>query len=124
MILDGKVLAAEIKKQWKQEKYPQAEILPPYKSGKLYPDAQYFVLRAEGKIQAIANVEIQNDGWIWGEGTMYYADGRVVEGIFHGTELIEASSETQEPISPIDPLSLFMDNQSLVSGLELLDRAK
>ena len=66
----------------------------------------------------------ENDGWIWGEGTMYYADGRVVEGIFHGTELIEASSETQEPISPIDPLSLFMDNQSLVSGLELLDRAK
>ena len=59
-------LAAEIKKQWKQEKYPQAEILPPYKSGKLYPDAQYFVLRAEDKIQAIANVEIQNDGYIWG----------------------------------------------------------
>ncbi|MBS4759578.1 MAG: aminotransferase class I/II-fold pyridoxal phosphate-dependent enzyme [Clostridium sp.] len=59
-------LALEIKKQWKQEKYPQAEILPPYKNGKFYPDANYFVLKADDKIQAIANVEIQNDGIVWG----------------------------------------------------------
>lgn len=61
-----KLLAHELKKQWRQEKYPEAEILPPYKSGKLYPDAVYFVLRAEGKIQALANIEVQDDGCVWG----------------------------------------------------------
>lgn len=60
-----KKLAAEIKKQWNPKKYPNADILPPYKSGKTYPDAHYFVLEAEGKIQAIANIEIQNDGVMW-----------------------------------------------------------
>lgn len=61
-----KKLAHELKKQWRQDKYPNAEILPPYKSGKLYPDAVYFVLRADDKIQALANIEIQDDGIIWG----------------------------------------------------------
>ena len=61
-----KQLALELKKEWKPDKYPDAEILPPYKSGKLYPDAVYFVLKADGKIQALANIEVQDDGCIWG----------------------------------------------------------
>ncbi len=60
-----KKLADELKHQWKQEKYPNANILPSYKSGKFYNDAVYFVLRADDKIQAIANLEIQNDGIMW-----------------------------------------------------------
>ena len=59
-------LAKELKSQWRQDKYPNADILPPYKSGKLYNDAVYFVLRADDKIQAIANLEIQDDGTMWG----------------------------------------------------------
>ena len=59
-------LANELKKEWKQDKYPNAEILPPYKTGKLYPDAVYFVLKADNKIQALANIEIQDDGCVWG----------------------------------------------------------
>lgn len=58
-------LAKEIKNQWQQSKYPNAKILPPYKSAKLYNDACYFVLKSEGKIQAIANIEMQNDGNMW-----------------------------------------------------------
>lgn len=60
-------LCTDIKKQWKYAKYPNAEILPPYKSGKFYDDAAYFVLKTDdGKIQALANVEIQDDGCVWG----------------------------------------------------------
>ncbi len=60
-------LTAEIKKQWLRKPYPQADILPPYKSCTLYPDAHYFTLRTDdGRLQAIANVEIQKDGIIWG----------------------------------------------------------
>ena len=60
-------LAAEIKHQWLKKPYPQADILPPYKSCTLYPDAHYFTLRTDdGRLQAIANVEIQKDGIIWG----------------------------------------------------------
>lgn len=62
-----KKLASEIKKQWLKKDYPQAEILPPYKSLTFYPDAHYITLRTDdGRLQAIANVEIQNDGVIWG----------------------------------------------------------
>lgn len=61
-----KELALQLQKQWKQDKYPNAEILPPYKSGRLYPDAVYFVLKADDKIQALANLEIQDDGCMWG----------------------------------------------------------
>lgn len=59
-------LAAKLKRQWSPKKYPNANILPPYKNGKLYPDAYYFVLTAEDKIQAVANLEIQDDGCMWG----------------------------------------------------------
>ncbi len=61
-----KKLATELKRQWNLKKYPEADILPPYKSGKFYPDAVYFVLRADDKIQALANIEVQSDGSIWG----------------------------------------------------------
>lgn len=61
-----KELSQALKKQWKQEKFPNAEILPPYKSGKFYPDAVYFVLKADDKIQALANIEVQDDGCVWG----------------------------------------------------------
>lgn len=30
----------------------------------------------------------EHDGWIYGTGTMYYRDGRVVEGTWNGTELV------------------------------------
>ena len=58
-------LTKELKSQWRQDKYPNATILPSYKSGKLYKDAAYFLLRANDKIQAIANLEIQDDGCMW-----------------------------------------------------------
>lgn len=62
-----KTLAKDIKNQWLNKPYPQADILPPYKSQTFYPDAHYITLRSEdGKIQAIANLEIQDDGIVWG----------------------------------------------------------
>lgn len=61
-------LAKEIKKQWKQDKYPSAVILPPYKSGTYYNDAYYVTLQADDKIQAIGNLEIQDDGCMWVRG--------------------------------------------------------
>lgn len=61
-------LAAEIKKEWLHKPSPSADILPMYKTSTYYPDANYFVLKAEDKIQAIANVEIQNDGFLWVRG--------------------------------------------------------
>ncbi len=60
-------LAADIKKQWLRKPNPEADILAPYRSTTFYPDAQYFVLRTEdGRIQALANVEIQKDRIMWG----------------------------------------------------------
>jgi len=62
-----KKLASEIKRQWNKKTYPDADILAPYKSATLYSDANYFVLHTEdGRLQALANVEIQNDGIVWG----------------------------------------------------------
>ncbi len=62
-----KKLASEIKRQWLKKDYLQADILPPYKSLTFYPDAHYFTLRTDdGRLQALANVEIQNDGVVWG----------------------------------------------------------
>lgn len=60
-------IANDIKTQWLGKSYPQAEILPPYKSGTFYPDAYYFTIKTEdGRLQALANVEIQKDGIVWG----------------------------------------------------------
>lgn len=60
-------LAQDIKRQWLKRPYPEADILPAYKSCTIYPDAHYFTLRTDdGRLQAVANVEIQNDGIIWG----------------------------------------------------------
>lgn len=60
-------LANDIKNQWLKKSYPDADILPAYKSVTLYPDANYFTLRTEdGRLQAVANVEIQNNGEVWG----------------------------------------------------------
>ena len=60
-------LASDIKSQWFSAPYPNADILPPYKTQTLYPDAHYITLRSEdGKLQALANLEIQNDGIMWG----------------------------------------------------------
>jgi len=60
-------IANDIKTQWLEKSYPQAEILPPYKSGTFYPDAYYFTIKTEdGRLQALANVEIQKDGIVWG----------------------------------------------------------
>lgn len=35
----------------------------------------------------------KNSGWIWGEGTMWYADGRVVTGIWENTTCVEEKTE-------------------------------
>jgi hypothetical protein len=60
-------ISKDIKNQWLRKAYPDADILPPYKSQTFYPDAYYITLRSEdGKLQAIANLEIQDDGVIWG----------------------------------------------------------
>lgn len=62
-----KQIASDLKKQWHKKTYQQADILPPYKSGTFYPDAYYFTLYTDdSRLQAIANVEIQNNGEIWG----------------------------------------------------------
>lgn len=59
-------LIADVRKQWLKKSYTEADILPPYKSLTLYPDANYFTLKTDdGRLQAIANVEIQNNGEIW-----------------------------------------------------------
>jgi len=57
-----------IKRDWlpyAKEFNPSADILPVYKTGKFYNDATYFTLKADDKIQAIANVEIQPDKCLW-----------------------------------------------------------
>ncbi len=36
----------------------------------------------------------KNNGWIWGHGTMWYADGRVVTGTWEGTECVSVDEET------------------------------
>lgn len=60
-------LAADIKKQWLKHNYPEADILTAYKSVTLYPDANYFTLRTDdGRLQVFANIEIQNNGEMWG----------------------------------------------------------
>ena len=60
-------LASDIKEQWMGKSYPEADILPPYKTQTLYTDAHYITLYSEdGKLQAIANLELQNDGVMWG----------------------------------------------------------
>lgn len=60
-------LHTELKKQWlpSSRVNPLAEILPVYKTGKFYPDAYYFALKADNQIQAIANLEIQPDKCLW-----------------------------------------------------------
>ncbi len=59
-------LMNDLKNQWKTEKYQQAKVLSAYKTGVYYPDAAYFILRTEdNKIQAIANLEIQDDCNLW-----------------------------------------------------------
>ena len=62
-----KKLVSDIKKQWLKSENENKVILPPYKSQTIYPDAHYITLRTEyGKLQAVGNLEIQNDGIIWG----------------------------------------------------------
>lgn len=34
----------------------------------MYPDAQYFILEYDNKIQAVANIELQSDGVMWVRG--------------------------------------------------------
>lgn len=63
---DYELIAAELKSQWNDKSYPNADILPPYKSQTLYNDAYYVTLKTEdGKLQALANLELQDDGIMW-----------------------------------------------------------
>ncbi|MCM1264763.1 MAG: aminotransferase class I/II-fold pyridoxal phosphate-dependent enzyme [Candidatus Gastranaerophilales bacterium] len=60
-------LSTDIKRQWLKKDYPEADILAPYKSSTFYPDAHYFTLYTDdGRLQALANVEVQKDGILWG----------------------------------------------------------
>lgn len=36
----------------------------------------------------------KNAGWIWGDGTMWYSDGRVVTGTWEGTECVNVVSDS------------------------------
>jgi len=58
-----------IKKDWlpymRKENNNKAEILTAYQVGKFYPDATYFSIVADNKLQVIANLEVQNDGDMW-----------------------------------------------------------
>lgn len=47
-----------------QNQSPKSDILDNYKEGKFYPDATYYTLWANGKLQGLINVEIQ-DGEFW-----------------------------------------------------------
>lgn len=59
-------LASEIKEQWMSKPYPDADIMPPYRTQTLYEDAYYITLKSEdGKLQGLANLELQNDGNVW-----------------------------------------------------------
>ncbi len=83
----------------------------------------YFEEGAEW-IKFVGNFSAQdNQGWIWGEGTMYYTDGTIVEGVFHGTDLVEkASVTTGAPMERVDPFSLLLADESLASGLQILEK--
>jgi hypothetical protein len=54
----------------------------------------------------------KNNGWIWGEGTMWYADGRVVTGVWEGTQCVEEKSVTLQNASAAQ-----QEAQSAKSGL-------
>lgn len=43
----------------------------------------------------------KNSGWIWGEGTMWYADGRVVTGVWENTDCVQIYEEGNT--DPSDP---------------------
>ena len=62
-----KSLASDLKKQWAGS--DKSVIMPAYRSQTLYPDAHYITLKTEdGKLQALSNIEIKNDGTLWGRG--------------------------------------------------------
>lgn len=68
---DAKVyenLSSEMKSTWLKDEYKDKNILPVYRNQIFYDDANYFVLKADDKIQAIANIEIQKDGNLWVRG--------------------------------------------------------
>lgn len=84
-------LSEDIKKQWLSKQYPQADILPAYKTRTLYNDANYFTLRTEdGRLQAIANIEIQDNGEVWGRNlnTAPWNQGKNAEIRGAGTTII------------------------------------
>lgn len=83
----------------------------------------YFENGAEWlKFVGAFSAEENAGGWIYGEGTMYYADGRAVHGIFHGTDLVEEISVTQGEAEKTDPLSVILADEMLSSGLAKLNK--
>lgn len=65
----------------------------------------------------------QNAGWIWGEGTMWYADGRVVTGVWEGTECVEVISESTADASLViseaaDAAKSVEDNELVTSLMD------
>ena len=54
-----------VKNNWRNENNPKIDIRSDYKQGKYYPDATYFALYAEDKLQGLVNLEMQNDGVFW-----------------------------------------------------------
>ena len=67
----------------------------------------------------------KNNGWIWGEGTMWYSDGRVVTGVWEGLECIEEySSDVTDPEDVENEAEAvrdsFMDNELVKGALEVV----
>lgn len=60
-----KNISEYVKNNWTASKYLNSEVRPDYKDGKFYPDATYFALYAEDKLQGLVNLEIQDDGCFW-----------------------------------------------------------
>ena len=66
-----------------------------------------------------------NNGWIWGEGTMWYSDGTVVTGTWEGTECVNVTSTTQVNLNSVvqeidTALQTFNENPILEQTLTFL----
>lgn len=61
---------------WVKDKTSGADVLKMYKEGKLYPDATYFTLFSDNKLQGVVNIEIQDsEFWIRGLNTAPWNQG-------------------------------------------------
>lgn len=133
-----KELTEEIKNEWlpyAKNFNQKADILPVYKTGKFYSDATYFILRADNKLQAIANLEIQPDNCLWvrclnsapwnqgkngeirGSGTTVMA--RMVSFCLEtGNSVLKLATDKQENINFYKKLGMKEDGIRNINGIE------